>query len=143
MSEKDRMLYYSLWGANTHHFIICIIAFSNAIWPECEGAYPFKVFFDDVCLMTPHPNYVKAVMVTIGYLCYDLAIILRYLGVNDPLTKQTIGHHFIGSVGSFIGMIAGYGITHTNNAALLTEVSTLFLNYRSMYPKDQIANTIP
>ena len=40
-------------------------------------------------------------------------------------------------------MFSGYGVTHTNNAALLTEVSTLFLNYRSMYPKDRITETIP
>ena len=35
MTDKEKLYYYSLWGANTHHVVICIIAFKNAIWPQC------------------------------------------------------------------------------------------------------------
>ena len=52
-------------------------------------------------------------------------------------------HHIIGLSGLFCGLYTGYGIPSIANIALTCELSTFFLNYRSMYTKDELNNTIP
>ena len=52
-------------------------------------------------------------------------------------------HHIIGLSGFFCCMYAGYGLPSVGNAALLCEISTLFLNYRSMYSKEELNSTMP
>ena len=42
-----------------------------------------------------------------------------------------------------IGVLAGYGTAGIANLTVLSEMSTIFLNYRSMYTKEQLSDLVP
>lgn len=63
--------------------------------------------------------------------------------MTDPLAIQTLFHHVIGTTGLFVGVMAGYGAAGIANLSVLTEISTIFLNYRSMFSKNELNNLIP
>jgi hypothetical protein len=52
-------------------------------------------------------------------------------------------HHIIGNTGFFCGLYAGFGMPSVANIALTCEISTFFLNYRSMYSKEQLNDRVP
>jgi hypothetical protein len=52
-------------------------------------------------------------------------------------------HHFLGVSGILLGNIGGYGQCGLITLMLLVEVSTVFLNYRAMYTKDEIGDPVP
>ena len=56
---------------------------------------------------------------------------------------QTLIHHIIGTSGMLIGVLAGYGTAGIANLTVLSEMSTIFLNYRSMYTKEQLSDLVP
>jgi len=45
--------------------------------------------------------------------------------------------------GLFIGNSTGYGFAGVGCASLLVEISTIFINYRGFYAKNQMGDTIP
>jgi len=52
-------------------------------------------------------------------------------------------HHFLGVGGILLGNIGGYAQCGLITLMLLVEVSTVFLNYRAMYTKDEIGDPVP
>jgi hypothetical protein len=52
-------------------------------------------------------------------------------------------HHYLGVISVVIGCIGGYANTGCLAMGLLMEVSTIFLNYRSMYDKSKLGEAIP
>lgn len=46
-------------------------------------------------------------------------------------------HHVLGIIGAFVGLTGGYGLPAVGCLLQLSEVSTIFLNYRSFFDKDQ------
>ena len=52
-------------------------------------------------------------------------------------------HHFFGISSILLGNVGGYGQCGLIALLLLVEVSTVFLNYRSMYAKDEVGQPIP
>lgn len=140
---QKKLEYLSLWTANTHHLTI----FLTAIWvmcnSECEGAYPFIFLYDPVCFYTQDNLCVKSVLVTCGYLTYDFILYRFFMDQKDPLNRQTIWHHIVGTSGLFCALYTGYGLPSVANVALICELSTIFINYRSMYSKEQLNATLP
>ena len=103
----------------------------------------FSFFTDDLSFLTMDPNYVCTEMVYIGYMTQNY-IQLRYM-VNDqdPTSKQLLAHHKMVIPGVFVGIWGGYGIPGVSNLACLCEVSAIFLNYRSMWSKEEMNDTLP
>ena len=132
------MYYLSCWGANTHHVIVATCGFYNFLTPPCDtnehGIWTW--FKNDECFMLMDKRYVYTSLITAGYLLYDLNIQFNYVGGKDALAYQVLFHHIIGTTGIIAGLIAGYGATGLGNLTCLAEVSTIILNYRSMYDKD-------
>jgi len=58
------------------------------------------------------------------------------------MAKQMIFHHILAVSGCFIGVHAGYGQTGIGNLSLMMEMSTIFMNYRSMLHPEQFGNNI-
>ena len=52
-------------------------------------------------------------------------------------------HHVVGIIGILSGMIVGFGIPCAATIALLSEISTFFLNYRNMYSKEDMNESLP
>ena len=136
---SDKTEYLSLWTANTHHFIIVFVVLHFLKNSECQGAYDFIFLHDPVCVYTADYGCVRAVMITCGYLSYDF-IIYKFLieDRGNPLYKQTLAHHIIGTIGLISAVLTGFSFTGIGNIALLCEISTFFLNYRAMYTKENL-----
>ena len=118
-------------------------AFYAMCHSECEGAYNFIFMYDPVCFYTVDTVCVKALCITSGYLSYDYILYRFFMNQKDPLNQQTMWHHIIGVSGLFCGLYTGYGIPSIANVALLCEISTIFLNYRTMYSKDELNLPVP
>ena len=94
-------------------------------------------------MMTMDKRHVYVAAFTGGYLIYDAIIIFFYVKPEDSLAKETAFHHIIGTTGLFVGVIAGYGAPGTANLTVLSEISTIFLNYRSMFNKEEMNALLP
>jgi hypothetical protein len=53
-----------------------------------------------------------------------------------------IFHHVLGVSGCLIGDYAGYGLTSIGALSLMMEMSTIFMNYRSMLSPDNVGKTV-
>lgn len=143
-NQKDRCFYLSCWGANTHHVLVVLIGFYNFLNPACEGSQGIWTWFkDETCMMTMDKRHVYTAAFTGGYLIYDGIIIVCYVGASDALAWQTFFHHVIGTSGLFVGVMAGYGAPGIANLSVLSEVSTIFLNYRSMFTAEESKQLLP
>jgi len=81
---------------------------------------------------------VYGIVFTMGYLCYDLIVQVWYCGEAQDMLGVIIFHHisiFVGLVGS---MVVGYGFITVAFFVLTIEVSSIFLNYRSIYSKEEL-----
>ena len=146
VSKKDwnkQVEYISLWTANTHHFLICSIATYTMCHSECENAYNFIFIYDPVCFYTLDNGCVVSSLITSGYLTYDYILYRFFMDQKDPVNQQTMWHHIIGTSGLFCGLYTGFGIPTIANCAMFCELSTIFLNYRSMYTKEELNSTVP
>jgi hypothetical protein len=74
---------------------------------------------------------------------YDYLIQTKW--INDPSPQNALfeWHHIIGGFGLFVGMTTGYGITGVGLISLIVEISTIFINYRGFYRKDEMAQFVP
>ena len=52
-------------------------------------------------------------------------------------------HHFFGIASIMLGYFGGYGLLTITPLMLLVEVSTVFLNYRALYDKEEFADFQP
>ena len=143
-TDTEKAYYLSTWTANVHHlFIFVYSAYQFLANSSCEGAYPLIWMKDETCFLTVQKEFVYAGFITMGYLAYDYIIQKYYVADTSPLGQQTLWHHINGCTGLLIGMSSGYGITGVACFSLLVEISTIFLNYRSMYSKERMGDFIP
>ena len=140
--ELERYEYLQLWAANCHHVLIVPIALYTMRNSECEGSYPYMYLSDKQCFYTPDSGCVKANLVTLGYLSYDFILYKFFMPPND-LNFQTTMHHVFGVLGLGSGLLLGFGMPCSQNIALLCEISTFFLNYRTMYTKEELNQPTP
>jgi hypothetical protein len=82
-------------------------------------------------------------MLTAGYMTYDFCVQKFFVGGDDALAKQTLFHHIIGVFGIFLALFTGYGYCGTSSVIFLCEISTFFMNYRSMYSKEELGLPVP
>ena len=82
-------------------------------------------------------------MVTTGYLTYDYFIQKYFVKDDSPLGKQMIWHHIVGVNMIVMANIGGYNLPGICNLMLIVEMSTIFINFRSLYDKKDFVKLIP
>jgi len=82
-------------------------------------------------------------MVTAGYLSNDFLVQVFYVRDYTGLSCQSICHHFVSLVGIFAGLSAGYALPGITFTLLIIEISTIFINYRSMYDVKDYGKPVP
>jgi hypothetical protein len=93
--------------------------------------------------MTVDTSFVCIELVYLGYMTQNY-IELRYMiNDTDPTSMQLLAHHKMVIPGVFVGIWAGYSSPGISNVACLCEISAIFLNYRSMWSKDLMNDTLP
>jgi hypothetical protein len=135
LDKKDMVLYNSCVVGNVHHILITSFTVYNHFNLSCDW------YNDDVCMLTPFPNFRRSIMFTTGYLVYDFIVIV-FICEHTNLTMQMVFHHIIGTTGCWIGMHAGYGQASIGTTSLMMEVSTIFMNYRTMLSAENVGRTI-
>lgn len=126
MERKDINLYNSCVVGNVHHVLISAFTVFNFINVGCDW------YNSDACMMTPNRNFTRGICFTCGYLSYDFIVIVFILNEQTAMAYQMIYHHIVAVSGCLVGMHAGYGQTGIGNLSLMMEMSTIFMNYRSM-----------
>ena len=132
-TEPEKIFYINLFGSNMHHVIIT----SYVLWiycnPACQNPYPFKWFRDEVCMLEFDVNFIYAGLITAAFLSFDYC--LQRYKVKDKkskVAKLSLLHHLIGISGIVIGFLPGYAAPGIGSIALISEISTINLNYRDM-----------
>jgi hypothetical protein len=62
---------------------------------------------------------------------------------TDPTSKQLLAHHQMVIPGCLIGIWAGFAAPGVSNVACFCEISAIFLNYRSMWGKEEMNDNLP
>ena len=132
------------WNANTHHFIILPLIIYHFLTIDCsEGKGVFGWFTDETCFFSVDRTFVKLLMIANGYFTADLLICHYLVRDPSPLSKLTKIHHVGCITGYFAVCFVGYATPGIGTLLLLCEISTIFMNYRMMIPKENMANTWP
>ena len=137
--EKAKLRYLEKWNSNWNHVIVMIMVVVNYMKESQECDF----FRDDVCFMKLKPSYVCIEMVYIGYITENLVEYKFWIGDKDATSKQMVIHHVMVIIGVWMGLYGGFAAAGVSNVACFCEVSAIFLNYRSMWTKDQQNDPIP
>jgi len=130
-----------MWAGNVHHVAILVLVVYFLINSECEDSYPLIFFYDDVCFYNLDRNCVMTALVTCGYLTYDFLLLSLFFTKERPITYQTIGHHIVGGIVLICALNTGYSMGALATCSLVCEISSVFLNYRSIFIERKIKNT--
>ena len=136
-------MYLSNIIANTSHSAVCIFSFYNFAAPDCDEPYPFKWFVDDICFLSVDVKFGCACSMLIGYLVFDFIYATLYVQQTDEMTYQMHFHHIMAIISTMTGLLAGYALNGIANMLLMMEFSTVALNYRNLYEKEEYGDTIP
>ena len=130
-----------MWTGNIYHVSILIFVAFNLMYSECEGSYPLIFFYDDVCFYTVDRKCVKTAMITCGYLTYDFLLLSIFYTKERPITYQSLFHHVFAFATLMCALHTGYSMASIMTLTLVSEISSVFLNYRSIYIEREIKNT--
>jgi hypothetical protein len=78
-----------------------------------------------------------------GYFTTDLLIIMFLSKNTDALFREVQFHHGVCIIGLFCSICSGYGIPGVVNCMMLSEISTIFLNYRMLVPRERMGEPLP
>ena len=84
----------------------------------------------------PREEFVYIVLFTTGFQVVDF-IGIAMLDNKTATDKQLLAHHIVLVLATFISMFAGFGILSNAAITLFCEASSIFLNMRSSFTKDQ------
>ena len=138
-NEKQKMRYLEKWNSNWNHVLVMIMCY----WNYLESQKDCDFFTDDVCFMTMKPRFVAVEMVYIGYITENFIEYKYWIADTDATSKQMLWHHVIVVTGCWLGMYGGFAAPGVSNCACFCEVSAIFLNYRSMWSKEEMNDPIP
>lgn len=143
-TDEKKAYWISTLVGNCHHMIVVCYTYYIFLHPDCPGeTYPLAFFYEDKCFYQVDPRFAQAGCLTCGYMSYDLVIQYMFIQDHTPLGLQTWYHHIIGVVGIFLGVQGGYACPGISNIALSIELSTIFMNFRTMYDKKDFGNFGP
>ena len=141
--EQQKAYFLSTWTANSHHVILIGFILNNFITPNCEKDYPFEWFYEQACFEKVDKRFILVAMLTSGYLSQDFYVQKYMVKDDSPLGRQMVWHHISGVVGIILGISAGFAMPGISNLCLFAEISTIFINYRSLYDKKDFGNFGP
>ena len=100
-------------------------------------ATSFKWFSSDMCQAQVNEGFAKVLLGTISYLTFDFVVLTFMYENKDKQEMQYWWHHVVTLTAMISSLAAGYGITNIGSISLLCEISTIFLNFRSAFSKEQ------
>jgi hypothetical protein len=108
-----------------------VIFVTHLLFSQVDGEYS-SLFVSDFCLVEFDSVYLYIpVVITFGYLLYDLILIYTKLHTTSEIGKQIYIHHVVGLGSVIVLVIFGEGgPINVANVILINEISTFFLNYR-------------
>ena len=85
----------------------------------------------------------RVLFVSGAYFICDYVILKYFIKaeMSDPKAKLSYVHHVMGIFSLFLAVYGGYALPAVGNIAMLSEISTIFLNYRDMYQKEERGQT--
>ena len=94
-----------------------------------QNGYTF--FTNEKCLDFTSPGMEVAMTFSVGYFILDCITVKQIFG-SGRLTYETIFHHLIGIVGLTSAILIGRACGILAMSLMITEISTIFLNVRSI-----------
>lgn len=82
-------------------------------------------------------------MFTQGYLIYDYIVQVYLCADANPLLNQIKFHHYVVFTAMTCGLFVGYGYIAVGFIGLSIELSSIFLNYRSLYRREELSKPVP
>lgn len=134
-----------------HHLVVSFYSL-YLMYNSCSGGPAEAPFYsydgsfswwkNPICMMQIDEGYVYNIVISMAFMFVELYILKFQIQKPNKLQKQTICHHIIAITGFFMSMVAGYGFPGLSSAALLCEVSSVFLYMKDMFNKET-RNTAP
>jgi len=112
------------------------------IFKSCDSADQ-NIFTDSKCFNQFHPFAYELLAFSVGYITFDLIIILKEIQDFSALGMQNIMHHFIALTATVSGLLAGTFNPLVAAATTFTEVSTILLHVRYYMIKMKCADGKP
>ena len=81
-----------------------------------------------------------ACTIIIAYFIADYIADMYWVCSNDTLMRV---HHIVGCLSTAVSLFAGYALNGIANMLLLMESSTIAINYRAMYKKEELGGPGP
>ena len=141
--EEERKTYVLGFVANIHACAIVTMIFTYIGTYECSSDKSlFAWVSNDSCFVTVDQFAVYNILFTFAYHCFDTFMIYitesKMEGADDQLKGQMLCHHGMIIIGVLASFNLGYGLIWVVNLMFLAEASNFFLNYRSMYKKEEL-----
>lgn len=96
----------------------------------------YRWFNSAECHLMPREEFICIVLFTTGFQVVDFVGIVL-LDNKTATDYQLLGHHVVLVCATFASMFAGYGVLSNAAITLFCEASSIFLNIRSSFTKDQ------
>ena len=84
----------------------------------------------------PNRGYTVATLFTMGYLVIDYGQFRFLFPELNKVQKQFLWHHIIAFTGFGACLVSGFGLPGMASATLLCELSTIFLNIKETFAKE-------
>ena len=143
-STHERVLLRSTIMGNIHHVIVFwlstyYLAFSCADQSSLvtDSTWStFRFFSSAICASVPDTTAASVICFSIGYFLFDLFTIAFLYEERTSTQTQYLYHHMISLAGLFGGFVSGFGQLNLGSLIMLIEISTVFLNLRDIFPKE-------
>lgn len=144
-NSSERWYWVSNWAANVHHICICSYIVYTCGWTYCSKTDKPYIYalVDEVCLMEVHKDAVYGIMFTLGYFIYDYIAQVYFSAEANNMLGQIKFHHIIVLTAMTCGLFVGYGFVTIGFIGLSIEFSTIFLNYRSLFSREELSKPLP
>ena len=127
--------------SNLHHLFVLIFCIynlrhacdDNSDYPVTHDEPYYRWIYSDQCFMQPYEGFGILLTITLGYLVMDLTALVFYYEEWTSVRKQTIAHHALAITGFLLAFVGGFGLPGIAQSSLITEISSMFLNYRHYF----------
>lgn len=123
--------------------LICSASIYTLLTPVCENPYPLQWIYDDVCHMTVDPRHAVNGFFFMGYLLQDFIQMKFWIRDSSKNAQEMTVHHIFATIATLLCLNSGYMSIGLVNLMTLMEFSTPPLNYRWLYPKEELGNFTP
>ena len=137
--EKTHREYYSRNVADLHALIAAPLAI-YACFNVCEDPDQ-NIFSNQQCLMTPTKAQLYLIVISTGYVTYDLFLCIFELGYSlRGFGGDFIMHHIVGIIGALAVLIAGRFNVALSAGNLVSEWTSFSMNMRWRFLKHKMAD---